>query len=75
MSDSEKRPDQSNGRIYVDDSVPAILRYSRKSVSCLTLQEAVIEWHKLPDEIKRDATIKTEDDLYRGWEIDRFWRR
>ncbi len=65
-------------KIFVDDSVPATLHYSGKSVPCLTLQEAVIAWGALADEIKKDASIKVDEKdgpNYHGWEIDRLWRR
>jgi hypothetical protein len=47
-------------------------------VPCPTLQEAVIAWGALPDELKKDASIKVDGkdgQLFHGWEIDRLWRR
>jgi hypothetical protein len=79
MSDSEKQPQRSDmSAIYVDFTVPATLRYSGKSVvSFDTLEDAWKMWQALPGEIKRDASIKLEQEdgaLYRGWEIYRLWR-
>ena len=47
-------------RIYVDDSLPATLRYYGRTVSCATLHEAVNAWRKLPNDVRTDATIKID---------------
>lgn len=78
MSSSEKHPEPaSTGVIYVNGSLPASLVCSEKSVSCGTLEQAIIAWLALPNDHKRDASIKVEEKdgaLYRGWEIYRLWR-
>jgi hypothetical protein len=76
MAEEEGSPDAA--KIYVDDSVPAVLRHSGKSVPYPTLREAVVGWYRLSDEIKKDASIKVEGaggTLYRSWEIARLRRR
>ncbi len=60
--------------IYVDASQPAILRHTDVSVDCPTLQEAVLAWHKLSDEDRKQATIKIKrpgGEIYTANEIDR----
>jgi hypothetical protein len=47
-------------RSYIDDSVPASLRYYGRTVSCATLHEAIIAWRKLPEEVREDARIKVD---------------
>jgi hypothetical protein len=64
--------------IYVDDSVPATLRYSETSVNYPTLSEAITAWLALLPEVKKDASITTDENggpCYRGWEIYRLWGR
>lgn len=63
--------------IYVDDSRPATLHYSEKSVSYPTLREAIIAWQALPHDVKKVTSIQSDLDgaLYRGWEIYRLWGR
>jgi hypothetical protein len=64
-------------RIYVDDSLPATLRYYGRTVRCVTLHEAIIAWRKLPDDVRTDATIKVEvvdGNLYQASEIARLYR-
>jgi len=43
----------------------------------LTLREAIAAWLALPNEIKKDASIKTDENSggsrYQGWEIYRLW--
>jgi hypothetical protein len=45
-------------KIYVDAGQPAVLNHSGRSVDCPTLQEAVMEWHRLPPDVQKQATIK-----------------
>ena len=70
--------DDHPAKIWVDDSQPATLHYPGKLVRCPTLQEAVIAWGALPDDLKANASIQVDTpggDLYRGWEIGRLWRK
>lgn len=53
MSDSDKIP--------ADASKQATLRYSGKSVHCRTLGEAVLEWMRLPENDRAQATIRADD--------------
>ncbi len=65
-------------RIYVDDSLPATLRYYGRMVSFATLHEAIIAWRKLPNDVREDATIKVEVEggiLYQAFEIARLYLR
>jgi hypothetical protein len=64
--------------IWADESPPATLHYPGKLVRCPTLQEALIAWCALADDLKPNASIQVDTpggDLYRGWEIDRLWRQ
>jgi hypothetical protein len=77
-NDAKKQPDPADASlIYVDYSVPAVLRYSETMAIYLTLREAIAAWLALPNEIKKDALITTAenggDSRYRGWEIYRLW--
>jgi hypothetical protein len=66
----EPLPDVRN-RIYTDPGQRAVLRYGRARVDCYTLQEAVLAWHRLSAEERRDATVTAEDGgFYTGAEID-----
>jgi hypothetical protein len=71
--------DEANeDRIFVDDSLPATLRYYGRTVSCATLHEAVNAWRKLPNDVRTDATIKVDvedGNLYQSSEIARLYRR
>jgi hypothetical protein len=61
-------------RIYVDDSLPATLRYYGRTVSWATLHEAINAWRKLLNDVRTDATIKVEvegGNLYPASEIAR----
>jgi hypothetical protein len=59
-------------KIYVNAGQPAVLKYSGRSVDCLTLQEAVVEWHRLPPDVRQQATIKVAGStVYTAKEIDR----
>ena len=62
-------------KIHVDDRYPAILSYDGKSVSCPTLQEAVLEWQRLPPDQREIASIKSNGASYTADEIDRLYRR
>lgn len=77
-NDAKKQSDPADvSLIYVDYSVPAVLRYSETMAIHLTLREAIAAWLALPNEIKKDALITTAenggDSRYRGWEIYRLW--
>jgi hypothetical protein len=64
MSDDDK--------IFVDASQPAVLQHAGRSIDYLTLQEAVIEWHRLSAEDRAHATIKVRGGtIYTAREIDR----
>jgi hypothetical protein len=64
VSDAEK--------IFADAGQPATLRYGTKSVACHTLQEAVLEWVRLADKDREQATIRTGGgNVYNANEIDR----
>lgn len=79
----EDEPEKRSGppdrtAIYVDDSVPATLTYSDTSVTYPTLREAITAWLTSHPEIKKDASIATDENggaCYRGWEIYRLWGR
>jgi hypothetical protein len=65
-------------RIYIDDSLPATLRYYGRTVRCTTLHEAIIAWRQLPHDVRNDATIKVEvagGDIYQASDIERLCRR
>lgn len=72
----ERRAEQSSP-IYVDDSAPAMLCYSEKSVSYPTLREAITAWQALPHDVKRVTSIQSDSDgaRYEGWAIYRLWGR
>jgi hypothetical protein len=64
-------------RIYIDDSLPASLRYYGRTVSCATLHETIIAWRKLPEEVRKDARIKVDvegGNLYQASEIARLYQ-
>ena len=57
--------------IYTDAGQPATLRHSGRSVDCFTLQEAVLDWMRLPDQVREQATIRVHDGrVYTAREID-----
>jgi hypothetical protein len=57
---------------HADASQPATLRHAGSSIDCYTLQEAVLEWMRLPDEVREQATIRADDGtIYDAREIDR----
>jgi len=59
-------------KIYADASKPATLRYAGRSVDCYTLQEAVLEWMRLAETDRKQATIRADDGtVYNASEIDR----
>lgn len=78
-SEVEKQPVLSDTRvIYVDYAVPATLSYSETVVIYLTLREAITAWLALSNEVKKDASITTNENggaRYTGWEIYRLWGR
>jgi hypothetical protein len=62
--------------IYVDYSVPAVLSYSETVTIHPNLREAIAAWLSLPNDLKRDALITTNENgeaRYQGWEIYRLW--
>ncbi len=61
------------GPIYVDASRPAALLHAGISTECLTLQEAVIAWHQLPEARKKATTIAVTGTgvVYKAAEIER----
>jgi len=61
--------------IYVDASLPAVLRYDGGTLDCLTLGEAVIAWHGLEGPRKYTATITADGAVYRGEQIDNLYQR
>jgi len=59
-------------KLYVDAGAgPAVLIDQGKTVHCVTLQEAAMEWHRLPADRKAAATIKVSGKVYAADEIDR----
>lgn len=76
---AENRSEQSDTSfIYVDYSAPATLSYSETVQIYRNLREAITAWLALPNEIKSDASITTNENgelRYRGWEIYRLWGR
>lgn len=61
-------------KIFVDAAQPAILHYAGIAVNCLTLQEAVLTWYRLPADQKADATIRVANKggaIYSSAEIAR----
>jgi hypothetical protein len=59
-------------KLYMDAGQPAVLIYSDHSVDCPTLQEAVLEWHRLPPDVRKHATIKVSGGtVYNAEQIDR----
>ena len=67
----------NNDRIYVDNSLPASLRYYGRTVNCATLHEAIIAWRSLV-EVGKDATIKVDvdgGDLNQASEVERLYQR
>ena len=67
----------NNDRIYVDDSLPATLRYPGRTLVCETLHAAIIAWRKLGDGPRNDATIQVDvegGNLYQASEIARLYR-
>jgi hypothetical protein len=59
-------------KIYADASQAATLRHAGGSVDCLTLQEAVLEWMRLPEKDRNEATITVRNGpTYNAAQIDR----
>jgi hypothetical protein len=64
MSDADK--------IFANASLPATLRYAGNSVNCYTWQEAVLEWMRVADKDREQATIRADDSrVYTAKETDR----
>lgn len=60
--------------IMADGSQPATLSHGGKSVHCHTLQEAVLAWMRLPEQERRQATIRADDGTeYNADQIDRLY--
>ena len=57
--------------IYVDPSMPAILRYAGRELRCFTFGEAKRAWDRLSEERKKVATIQAGKNVYSAEEIDR----
>jgi hypothetical protein len=73
-----KRPRPDMSPIFVEDFVPATLRYSEAAVNYPTLREARAAWLALHSDVKKKALITTQEEqgaCYRGWEIYRLWGR
>ncbi len=51
----------SDDNIYADASQASSLHYGVKSIDCLTLQEAVLEWMRLSEQDRAQATIRVSD--------------
>jgi hypothetical protein len=61
-------------KLYVDaGDGPATLIDQDKKAHCPTLQEAVMEWHRLPADRKPAATIEVSGKVYNAGEIDRMY--
>lgn len=58
--------------LYVDASRAAQLEHGAHTENYLTLQEAKIEYDKLPDERKAIAKITSAGNVYAASEIERF---
>jgi len=66
----------NDGKIYADASQPATLHNGSNAIPCPTLQEAVLAWHRLPDDEREGATIVTADGRrYTAQEIVRLYHR
>ena len=62
----------SGDKIYANASQPATLRYGAKSIDCFTLQEAVLEWMRLSEQDRAQATIRASGGtVYKVNEIGR----
>lgn len=62
----------TDNKLFADASQPATLRYGAKSIHCPTLQEAVLEWMRLADHDRAQATISASDGtVYNADQIDR----
>ncbi len=62
----------SDGKIYADFLQPATLRYGAKADGCFTLQEAVLEWMRLSEQDRAQATIRVKSGtVYKANEINR----
>jgi hypothetical protein len=58
--------------IFADPSEPAVLSYGIVALDCPTLQEAVLEWMRLPESSKTQAKIRVKGGaVYDALQIDR----
>jgi hypothetical protein len=65
-------PAKAKDPIYVDFSLPATLSYYDRTVNFATLDEVMSSWHKLPNGVEKNATIKVDvgsANLYDGSQI------
>ena len=66
---------EDNDKILADASQRAILRCGETEQKCLTLQEAVIAFHNLPDNHRETATIKLGNGtVYTASEIEKLYK-
>jgi transcriptional regulator with XRE-family HTH domain len=59
-------------KIYVDAGQSAVLEHGAMSIPCFTVQEAKIEFDKLPPDRKSRATMTIAGRKYSASEIERF---
>jgi|GEM_PF-1180594 len=63
-------------RIYADASQSATLNNGGRATHFYTLQEAVLEWMRLPERERTAATIRTDDGtVYNAEQIDRLFNK
>lgn len=63
-------------RIFADSSLPATLNNGERATHCYTLQEAVLEWMRLPERERTAATIRADDGtVYNAQQIDRLFHK
>jgi hypothetical protein len=61
-------------KIYVDPTLPATLQHDGEFLECHSLEEAVLAWLRLPEEERKEATIKMNvagGAIYTAAEIER----
>ena len=66
-----RRKQMDDEPIYVDASRSAVLNHGASSINCPTLQEAVLEFERLPRERQEVATITSLGTTYSASEIRR----
>ena len=65
-----------DGKIFADSSLPATLNNCERATHFYTLQEAVLEWMRLPERERTVATIRTDDGtVYNAEQIDRLFHK